>query len=75
MPSPVPSRVGCRKGKWEPLKNRQGILAARPEGLPKESDFRLVETGLTESGEGQFLLSTNFLSVDPQVRSRISEIT
>ena len=26
------------------MKNRQIVLAARPEGLPKPSDFRLVET-------------------------------
>ena len=56
------------------MKNRQLVLAARPEGLPKESDFRPVETGLPEPGEGRFLIRTNFLSVDPHVRGRISEI-
>jgi NADPH-dependent curcumin reductase CurA len=53
--------------------NRQIILAARPEGLPKESDFRLVETQQPQPAEGQFLVRTNFLSVDPYMRGRISE--
>lgn len=54
-------------------KNRQILLAARPEGLPKESDFKLVEGPLPEPGEGQFLVKTNYLSVDPYMRGRISE--
>ncbi|MGA2033563.1 MAG: NADP-dependent oxidoreductase, partial [Thermoguttaceae bacterium] len=53
--------------------NRQIVLAARPEGLPKPSDFRLVETPLGEPAEGQFLVKTNYLSVDPYMRGRISE--
>ena len=54
-------------------KNRQIVLAARPEGLPKPSDFRLVETPIPELAEGQFLVKTNYLSVDPYMRGRISE--
>jgi NADPH:quinone reductase len=54
--------------------NRQLLLAARPEGLPQESDFRLVETPIPEPAEGQFLVRTNYLSVDPYMRGRISEI-
>jgi NADPH-dependent curcumin reductase CurA len=44
--------------------NRQIVLAARPEGVPKPSDFRLVEMPLPELVEGQFLVKTNYLSVD-----------
>ena len=53
--------------------NRQIVLAARPEGLPEPSDFRLVETPMCEPAEGQFLVKTNYLSVDPYMRGRISE--
>jgi hypothetical protein len=53
--------------------NRQIILAARPEGLPKPSDFRLVEAPVPELTDGQVLVKTNFLSVDPYMRGRISE--
>ena len=56
------------------MKNRQIVLAARPEGLPKESDFRLIESETLEPGDGQLLVKTNFLSVDPYMRGRISEM-
>ncbi len=55
------------------MRNRQIVLAARPEGLPKESDFRLTEIELPPAGEGQFLVRTNYLSVDPYMRGRMSE--
>ena len=53
--------------------NRQIVLAARPEGMPKPSDFRLVETPVPKPTQGQFLVKTNYLSVDPYMRGRISE--
>lgn len=56
------------------MNNRQIVLAARPEGLPKESDFRLIESETSEPGDGQLLVKTNFLSVDPYMRGRISEM-
>lgn len=55
------------------MKNRQIVLAARPEGLPKPSDFRLVEADAPQPGEGQFLVKVNYLSVDPYMRGRMSE--
>jgi NADPH-dependent curcumin reductase CurA len=57
-----------------PSVNRQFILAARPVGLPKETDFRLVETPVPALSNDQVLLRTLFLSVDPYMRSRISGI-
>ncbi len=54
-------------------KNRQIVLAARPEGLPKPSDFRLIESETPTPREGQFLVRTAYLSVDPYMRGRISE--
>ena len=57
-----------------PTVNRQFLLAARPEGLPKESDFQLVEAPLGPLADRQLLLRTLFLSVDPYMRSRISGI-
>ncbi|HUT88390.1 MAG TPA: NADP-dependent oxidoreductase [Thermoguttaceae bacterium] len=55
-------------------KDHHIILAARPEGLPKETDFKPVEAPMPEPGEGQFLVKINYLSVDPYMRGRISEI-
>jgi leukotriene B4 12-hydroxydehydrogenase/15-oxo-prostaglandin 13-reductase len=54
--------------------NRQFILVARPVGMPKESDFELVDLPLPSLADGQILLRTLFLSVDPYMRSRITGI-
>lgn len=55
------------------MKNRQIVLASRPEGMPEESNFRLVESEILPPGDGQFLVKTNYLSVDPYMRGRISD--
>ena len=52
--------------------NRQIVLAARPKGEPKESDFRLVETAVPEPGPGKMLLRTLYLSLDPYMRGRMN---
>src|SRR5579864_793712 len=57
-----------------PSVNRQFKLAARPAGLPKESDFSLVEAPLPEPGDGQALVKTSYLSVDPYMRGRITGV-
>jgi len=54
--------------------NRQFKLAARPVGMPKESDFSLVETPTPALTEGQVLVKTSYLSVDPYMRGRITGI-
>ena len=53
--------------------NRTILLAARPEGVPKESDFRLAEQPVPNPAKDQFLVKINYLSVDPYMRGRISE--
>ena len=53
--------------------NKQLTLAARPDGEPKESDFQLVESPLRGPGEGQVLVRTLWLSLDPYQRGRMSE--
>jgi NADPH-dependent curcumin reductase CurA len=53
------------------LMNRQIVLAARPHGEPKESDFRLVESSMPRLPE-QMLLRTLFLSLDPYMRGRMN---
>jgi NADPH-dependent curcumin reductase CurA len=54
-------------------KNRQITLAARPEGVPKETDFKLVERPVPPLHSGTFLVRTEFFSVDPYMRLRISD--
>ncbi|MDP6475640.1 MAG: NADP-dependent oxidoreductase [Alphaproteobacteria bacterium] len=53
--------------------NRQIILAARPEGNPRQSDFALRESAIPEPGAGQLLVRTLWLSLDPYMRLRIAE--
>lgn len=48
------------------------MLAARPVGLPKKSDFRLEDGPVPEPGDGECLVQTSFMSVDPYMRGRIS---
>ena len=52
-------------------KNRQILLAAYPVGMPKENDFRLVETDMPTARDGEFLVRINYLSVDPYLRGII----
>ena len=54
-------------------RNRKIVLAARPSGLPKESDFRLVEEPLPEPGDGELLVRGIYLSLDPYMRGRMRD--
>ncbi|MGE0750100.1 MAG: NADP-dependent oxidoreductase [Variibacter sp.] len=49
------------------------VLAARPVGEPKESDFRREEFAIPQPGPGQMLLRTLWLSLDPYMRGRMSD--
>jgi NADPH:quinone reductase len=53
---------------------RRFRLAARPIGLPKESDFRLEEAPLPALQTGEVLVRTAYLSVDPYMRGRITGV-
>ena len=52
--------------------NRQVTLASRPEGFPKQSDFELVETDVPSPGPGEVLVHSQWLSLDPYMRGRMS---
>lgn len=52
--------------------NRRVVLAARPVGVPKESDFRLELAPVPEPASGECLVQVAYLSVDPYMRGRIS---
>src|ERR1019366_8335532 len=51
--------------------NRQFVLAARPEGMIRETDFRLVESNVPPVREGEMLVRARYLSVDPYMRGRM----
>lgn len=54
--------------------NRRFVLAAHPQGLPKPQDVRLEQSPLPEPAEGQVLLRTLYLSLDPYMRNLMDEI-
>jgi hypothetical protein len=53
--------------------NREIHLAARPQGMPRASDFELVETPVPEPGDGEALIRNAFMSVDPYMRGRMND--
>ena len=52
---------------------RQIVLAARPEGRPELTDFRLEETSIPTPAAGQLLLEVKYLSLDPYMRGRMDD--
>jgi NADPH-dependent curcumin reductase CurA len=54
--------------------NKQVLLASRPAGWVKESDFRIVDTPIPALGDGQVLLRNHFLSLDPYMRGRMNDV-
>ncbi len=53
--------------------NKQITLAARPAGLPKVSDFHMVYSPVPSPGEGEVLVRSVYLSLDPYMRGRMSD--
>lgn len=54
-------------------KNAQFKLAARPIGLPKTSDWTFEETAVPEPREGELLVKTLYISLDPAMRGWMNE--
>ena len=54
-------------------RNRQVLLARRPVGEPKPSDFELAEKEIPVPREGEVLCRTLYLSLDPYMRGRMNE--
>ena len=55
------------------LTGRQIVLAARPNGKPKLTDFRLEEIAVPTPSPGQILLGVQYLSLDPYMRGRMDD--
>ncbi len=52
--------------------NRQILLKSRPTGAPSAENFELVRTPAPEPRDGEVLLRTLFLSLDPYMRGRMN---
>lgn len=55
------------------LTNRQIRLAARPVGLPKDSDWQHTTEPVAEPQDGGVLVRTRYLSLDPAMRGWMNE--
>ena len=53
--------------------NRQVLLRRRPTGVPTVDDFEIVETPMPVMIDGSVLRRTIYLSLDPYMRSRMSD--
>ncbi|MBU9816756.1 NADP-dependent oxidoreductase [Rahnella sp. C60] len=53
--------------------NRRIVLASRPHGKPVDDNFRLEKAPLPQAKDGQLLLRTVWLSLDPYMRGRMSD--
>ncbi|MDH0863446.1 NADP-dependent oxidoreductase [Mitsuaria sp. GD03876] len=54
--------------------NRRIVLASRPAGRPTAADFRLETAPVPVPADGQVLLRTLFLSLDPYMRNLMEEV-
>ena len=57
----------------EPNKNRRIVLSSRPVGAPTKEDFRLEEAAIPVPNEGEVLLRSIYLSLDPYMRGRMTD--
>ncbi|MCG9677561.1 NADP-dependent oxidoreductase [Vibrio sp. Isolate24] len=53
--------------------NRRIVLASRPKGAPTAENFRLEETQKPLPAQGELLLRSVYLSLDPYMRGRMSD--
>ena len=53
--------------------NRVVTLAERAIGFPRETDFELIEEPKPTPGDGQLLIRSRFVSVDPYMRGWMNE--
>ena len=55
------------------LTNHKFLLAARPVGMPKRSDWTYTEEPVGEPKEGELLVQLLYISLDPAMRGWINE--
>ena len=54
--------------------NRRIVLAAHPQGRPTPQDFRLDQTAVPMPADGEVLLRTLYLSLDPYMRQLMNPV-
>jgi NADPH-dependent curcumin reductase CurA len=55
------------------MQNKEIRFVSRPAGIPTLDNFNLVDTDMPEPADGQVLVRTLYISVDPYLRGRMRE--
>lgn len=50
------------------MTNRRVLLTSRPKGVPEADHFTVDESAVPEVGDGEFLVKTEYWSIDPAMR-------
>jgi len=53
--------------------NKKILLASRPTGMPTPDNFKIVDAEMPQPKEGEILIRTLYLSVDPYMRGRMND--
>ncbi|MCX7587137.1 NADP-dependent oxidoreductase [Phenylobacterium sp. 58.2.17] len=53
-------------------KSREIHLVARPNGMPAQGDFAMIETQVPDAADGEVLVENLYMSVDPAMRPRLT---
>jgi NADPH-dependent curcumin reductase len=56
------------------LTNHKFLLAARPVGMPKSTDWTYVEEPVAEPKDGELLVHLSYISLDPAMRMWINDV-
>jgi NADPH-dependent curcumin reductase CurA len=55
------------------MTNRRVLLSSRPKGVPEADHFTVEDADVPEINEGEFLVKTEYWSVDPAMRGWVNE--
>ena len=53
---------------------RAWSLKARPQGMPKHTDFAMIDLDQATLGAGEVRIANRWLSVDPYMRGRMNDV-
>ena len=55
------------------MQNKEIIFASRPAGMPGPANFKIEDATLPDANDGEVLVRTMYISVDPYLRGRMRE--
>ena len=55
------------------MENKQILLVSRPAGTPSLENFKILEAEMPQPRDGEVLIRTLYLSVDPYMRGRMTD--